>query len=114
MFTAHCGLKRRADLTFAQFVEHHRHRHAELFMSVPVVRETVRRYVQQHLVPATLPGLPAPKYDGITELWFDDVEAIGRLFSDPDYLARIRPDEAAFLDLAGCDFLVTEEHPVFP
>ena len=57
--------------------------------------------------------MPPVKYDGITELWFDDVEAIGRLFSDPEYLERIRPDEASFLDLERCDFIVSQENAVF-
>ena len=107
-------LKRKPSLTQQQFVDYHRNVHAALFMSVPVVKETVRRYIQQHALPVDLPGMPPVKYDGITELWFDDVEAIGRLFSDAEYLRIIRPDEAAFIDLEGCDFVVSEEHAVLP
>ena len=107
-------LARKASLTQEQFVEHHRNIHAALFMSIPVVKETVRRYVQQHTLPVTLPGMPPVKYDGVTELWFDDLEAIGRVFSDAEYMKRIRPDEASFLDLERCDFIVSEEHLVFP
>lgn len=107
-------LVRKPSLTHAQFVDHHRDVHAELFMSVPVVKATVRRYVQQHTLPVELPGMPPVKYDGMTELWFDNVEAIGRLFSDPEYLERIRPDEASFLDLERCDFIVSQENSVFP
>ena len=106
-------LARKASLTQEQFVEHHRNTHAALFMSVPVVKKTVRRYVQQHALPVTLPGMPPVKYDGVTELWFDDVEAIGRVFSDSEYMERIRPDEASFLDLERCDFIVSEENLVF-
>ena len=58
--------------------------------------------------------MPPVKYDGITELWFDDVEAIGRLFSDDEYMKVVRPDEASFLDLERCDFIVSEENFVFP
>ncbi len=107
-------LVRHPSLTPEQFVEHHRRVHADLFLSTPIVRETVRRYVQQHALPVALPGMPPVKYDGVTELWFDDVEAIARLFSDPEYLARIRPDEASFLELAGCDFIVSTENVVLP
>ena len=105
-------LKRRADVTHDQFVEHHKHVHADLFMSVAAVRATVRRYVQQHMIPVDLPGMPPPKYDGVTELWFDDVEALGRCFSDPEYLARLRTEEESFLDLHGCDFIVSTENVV--
>ena len=65
-------------------------------------------------MPVVLPGLPPTKYDGVTELWFDDVQAIERLFSDAEYLERIRPDEASFLDLERCEFIVSEETRVFP
>ena len=58
--------------------------------------------------------MPAPKYDGVTELWFDDVDALAHCFSNPEYIERIRPDEASFLDLERCDFIISEEHPVFP
>ncbi len=107
-------LARKPSLSHDEFVRHHRERHAALFMSVPVVRETVRRYVQQHALPVSLPGMPPPKYDGVTELWFDDADALARCFSDADYLNRIRPDEASFLDLDRCDFIVSDENPVFP
>ena len=105
-------LKKRPDLTEDEFVAHHRNVHAQLFMSIPVVKQTVRRYVQQHTIPADLPGLPPPKYDGITELWFDDVEAIARCFSDNEYLEKVRPDEESFLDLQACDFIVSTENQV--
>ncbi len=105
-------LKRHPSLTPAEFVDYHRHRHAPLFASLPAVRVHVRRYVQQHLVSLELPGLPPVKYDGITELWFDDEAGLAALFQDPEYLARIRPDEEKFLDLHGCDFLLSREHAV--
>lgn len=106
-------LKRHPALTHAQFVEHHKYVHAPLFTALPAVRAHVRRYVQQHALPVEMPGLPPVKYDGITELWFDDAAGIAALFGDPDYLARIRPDEERFLDLHGCDFIVSQENPVF-
>lgn len=105
-------LKRKATLTQMQFVEHHKSVHAPLFMSIPVVKETVRRYVQEHALPVALPGMPPVKYDGITELWFDDVDALARCFSDSEYLSRIRPDEESFLDLHACDFIVSSENIV--
>ena len=107
-------LTRKPSLTHEQFVAHHKNQHAALFMSIAVVRETVRRYVQQHAMPVELPGMPPVKFDGITELWFDDVEALGRCFSDDEYLARVRPDEEAFLDLHGCEFIVSIENEILP
>lgn len=105
-------LRRRADLSHQQFVDHHRGVHADVFMSVPAVAQHVRRYVQCHTLQGELPGLPGPTFDGITELWFDDVAAVAAVFTDPTYLAVVRPDEESFLDLGGCQFLLTEEHVV--
>lgn len=106
-------LKRKASLTQQQFVEHHKTKHASLFMSIPVVQQTVRRYVQQHALDVQMPGMPPKKYDGVTELWFDDADAIARCFTDPEYMEKVRPDEESFLDLHGCDFIVSTENPVF-
>ncbi len=106
-------LTRNPALTHDQFVEHHRGVHAALFMSMPVVKETVLRYVQQHAIEVELPGMPPVKYDGMTELWFADVRALGRCFSDPEYMTCVRPDEATFLDLHRCDFIVSESHEVW-
>ena len=105
-------LRRKASLTHDVFVEHHKTVHADLFMSIPVVKDTVRRYVQQHALPVELPGMPPAKYDGVTELWFDDADALARCFSDAEYLERVRPDEDSFLDLHGCDFIVSTENTV--
>ncbi len=102
-------LKRNPSLGHDEFVDYHRTQHAPLFMSVAVVKATVRRYVQQHAMPVELPGLPPVKYDGITELWFDDVDALARCFSDAEYMAKVRPDEAKFLDLHACDFIISTE-----
>lgn len=105
-------LKRNPAITHEQFVAHHKDVHASLFMSIPAVKVYVRRYIQQHAIPVTLPGLPPVKYDGMTELWFDKVDDIGAVFSDAEYMKHIRPDEETFLDLHGCDFIVSQENAV--
>ncbi len=105
-------LNRKSTLTHVQFVDCHKTRHASLFTSIPAVQTHIRRYVQQHALPVELPGVPPVKYDGITELRFDDVPAIAMVFGDPEYLARVRPDEEKFLDLHGCDFVVSQETPI--
>ena len=105
-------LRKRADLTHEEFVQYHKTQHAPLFTSLPEVQQYVRRYVQGHTLPLDLPGLPAPTYDGTTELWFDTAEDIGKVFTAASYINLIRPDEAKFLDLHGCGFLVLAENQV--
>lgn len=105
-------LRKNPALTHEEFVQYHQTQHAPLFMSVPAVQQFVRRYVQGHPLPLALPGLPAPAYDGTTELWFDTLDDIAQVFTDAEYLRLIRPDEMKFLDLAACDILVLAENPV--
>ena len=87
-------------MTQEEFVSYHREKHAPLFCLLPAVKRYVRRYVQQHTLPVEMPGLPPAKYDGITELWFDDADGIGAVFTDSDY------------HLHGCDFIVSQENVV--
>lgn len=103
-------LRRKASLTHPEFVAYHRDNHAPLFSALPEVQQRVRRYVQCHTIPASLPGLPPVTFDGITELWFDDVAGIGAVFGSQNYLETIRSDEEKFLDLHGCDFVVSTEN----
>ena len=103
-------LRRSPSLSHDEFVTYHRERHAPLFCALPAVREHVRRYVQCHTVAADLPGLPPARFDGITELWFDDAAGLGAVFGSEEYMRTIRPDEARFLDLHGCEFVLSTEH----
>ncbi len=105
-------LRRNPALSHEAFVAHHREQHAALFRALPEVRAHVRRYVQCHSLPASLPGLPPMEFDGITEIWTDDVAGLEAVFTSAAYLETIRPDEARFLDLHGCEFVLTTEHVV--
>lgn len=105
-------LRRRQGTTHEDFVAYHKNNHAPLFTALPEVIQHVRKYIQCHTLPITLPGLPPPIYDGITELWFDDVDQIASVFNSQRYLETIRPDEEKFLDLHGCSFLISTEHTV--
>ena len=102
-------LRRHPDLTHEEFVEHHRTAHAQLFMALPASRQHVRRYVQSHSLRVEVPGMPDSRYDGITEIWFDDVDGFAAVFTSREYLATVRPDENAFLDLASGDTSLTTE-----
>ena len=107
-------LRRNPSMTHEAFVAHHRDRHAPLFIALPEVRRHVRRYVQCHTVPASIPGLPPVTFDGITELWFDDMAALEAVFTSANYMETIRPDEARFLDLHGCEFVLSTETVIVP
>lgn len=105
-------LVRRKGLSHEDYVLYHQNNHAPLFAALPEVKEYVRRYVQSYSFQETMPGLPPPIYDGITELWFDTVADIAKVFNSADYMSTIRPDEEKFLDLHACSFLVSTEKVV--
>lgn len=102
-------LVRHPSLTHDQFVAHHRTAHAAPFMDLPASRQNVRRYVQSHDLQLQLPGMPASRYDGMTEIWFDDVAGFAAVFASDQYLATVRPDEESFLDLGAGDTSLTTE-----
>ena len=102
-------LRRKPSMTHDEFVAYHRERHAPLFCALPAVRQHVRRYVQCHTVPASIPGLPPVAFDGISELWFDDLAGLEAVFTADSYMETIRPDEAQFLDLHACAFVLSTE-----
>ena len=83
--------------------------HGPLFCALPAVQQHVRRYVQCRTVPGSIPGLPRITFDGITELWFDDMAGLEAVFTCQGYRETIPPAEAAFLDLHACEFVLTTE-----
>ncbi len=105
-------LRRKPTLSHDAFVAYHRERHAPLFCALPEVRQHVRRYVQCHTIAAAIPGLPPMTFDGMTELWFDDLAGLEAVFTADSYMQTIRPDEAEFLDLHACEFVLSTEHAV--
>ena len=54
--------------------------------------------------------MPPETFDGITELWFDDVAGLEAVFTSERYMETIRPDEAQFLDLHACEFVLSTEN----
>jgi uncharacterized protein (TIGR02118 family) len=95
-------LKRRPDLTPAEFAEYYEKRHAPLFARVipPEVERAIVHYVQNHAVHL---GRGEPAWDCVTEIGFAD-EAGARIWSDwyrgPEG-AVLREDEENFMDTAA-------------
>jgi uncharacterized protein (TIGR02118 family) len=98
--------KRRPDLGLEAFQRYWRERHGPLVARLP----GLRRYVQSHTRPSGY-RRGEPAYDGIAELWTDDVAALRALAASPEY-AAVRADEANFIDPASMMVLRTVEHVV--
>lgn len=93
----------------------------------PLVRRFAKairaeKYVQSHTIAKPVNallqqsrGLEDP-YDGITEVWFKDVETIQQVLADPsarEALQQLIEDESTFVDFSKSQMFVTEEHSIF-
>ena len=110
-------LRRRDDLSREEFQRYWREQHGPLVRSHAEALG-IRRYVQVHSIDDEISlaiagerGSPQP-YDGVAELWFDDIEGANRAFNEPRYLEVVRPDELKFVDLERCVSMLTEEFAV--
>ncbi|MDE0452738.1 MAG: EthD family reductase [Gammaproteobacteria bacterium] len=94
--------RKRKDLSRDAFRHYWRDRHPDVVMRLP----GIRRYVQNH-VTETLRGAWA--WDGIAEVWFDDIESMRANAASP-VLADIRADEVNFIAPGSMVSIITAEH----
>lgn len=100
-------LKRRPDLSVAQFQAYWLNEHAP-----QIPRDMgVLRYVQCHQIPSTYAsGVPA--YDGVAELSFADLASFMRYWTDPKIQQIFGDDAPRFLDGANCTAFLADEYRV--
>jgi len=91
-------LTRRPDLTHEQFSEYWKDKHASLLMNLDSFTLSVRRYIQQHSLNNAPAGFPVLPYDGIAEVWFDDLPSALTTLAHQDYASVVAKDEQNFLD----------------
>jgi uncharacterized protein (TIGR02118 family) len=79
----------------------------------------IRRYTQAHSLPDRLslsvagPRNSPEPFDGVAELWFDDLESVGVAARTPEGRAAaelLLDDEREFIDLERSPFFLVEEH----
>lgn len=105
--------KRKPGLSLEEFNRYWREKHGPLVLNTPDFARHIRRYVQCHKTEASNSGFfsGSSEFDGVGELWFDDMESMERAFREPQYLEVVRPDELNFVDLEGCRVMLVEEVP---
>jgi uncharacterized protein (TIGR02118 family) len=86
------GMHRRADLTPEAFCTYWRDVHAPIGMELP----GLRRYVQHRAIPAMYAKGRQPAFDGVAQVWFDDVESFRSAMASPKS-AELGQDGANFL-----------------
>ena len=99
-------LKRKDGLTLEEFLRYWKGKHGPLILKL---FPELKRYVQN--TPVRLPRGGELQFDGIAELWFDDLESWRRAadFYLGDEGKPIRDDEERFLDRSKLVFFVAEE-----
>ena len=103
---------RRSDLTYEQFIRHWRDVHGPLFAAQSESQRYVRRYIQNHKTGDALAGTTASGFDGIAEIWFDDISGAKAFFGSDGYKKNVIPDEEAFMDRKRCELLYSHEYNV--
>jgi len=114
-------IRKRADLSLEEFHRYWLKDHA------PRVRGHAQvlgasRYVQSHTLDSPLNEAfrqsrgAQPPHDGITELWWPDLESLQEAMQSAGGLAAARDlleDERGFIDLEASTLFLTEEHEIF-
>lgn len=110
---------RKPSMTRPEFFHYMSTVHAPMAVKLPAIRDNNLFAVQNrtHLPEegvqiATLYRQPLER-DSLIELAFENLAALMRVMDDPDYLARIRPDEANFNDLSRGLLVFADEQELF-
>ena len=99
-------ITKRAGLTDAEFFHYWKNIHGPIGARIP----RLRKLVQSHRV--TIPqDKHRPDYDGMAELWFDDIEALLAARQSPEWKAASE-DEDNFMEHGKAAYFVTEEHTI--
>ena len=96
-------ITRRPGMTREEFSRYWREVHGPIGRRIP----GLRRLVQSHPVPHP-PEFSQPDFDGMAELWFDDLAALEAARRSPEWRASTA-DETNFVDNTRTAIFVTEE-----
>jgi uncharacterized protein (TIGR02118 family) len=105
-------LTRRPDLTHEQFRRYWTEKHAPLVMSLDLFKTHVRRYIQQHPLSSVPEGFPVIPYDGVAEVWLDDLPSAMTILGHRDFASIVEKDEENFLDRSKKVMFVSSESPI--
>jgi uncharacterized protein (TIGR02118 family) len=116
------AVRRRTDISQAEFHTYWREQHGPLVRSLQGSLG-IRRYVQTHRMETRLnEALRASRnalepFDGVAELWWDDLDAFVAATSSPEGSAAGRTlleDESRFIDLEQSALWLGEEIEIIP
>ncbi len=104
MIKAITCIKRKSGMSVEDFQAYWRGEHSEVVKRLP----NIRRYIQSH---ALLGGYRKGElpYDGIAEIWVDDVAAL-RAMAGTEAYGAVQADEEKFIDRSKLGLILTQEH----
>ena len=97
--------KRKEGMHLSDFRSYYLNNHSAKVMALP----GIRRYMQCH----TRDGyytVGEARFDGASQLWFDDIRALQNALISPEYNEMLRPDMGKFLEIKYNFSLVVKEH----
>jgi len=100
-------LKRKPGMSLADFRKYWLDVHGPIVCKLP----GLRRYVQCHLIDAAY-NYAEPKWDGVAQLWVDDVAALQKMVTAREFTEGSWPDAAKFIDMTSIASFVAQEHQV--
>lgn len=116
------AVRRRSDVDPAEFHSYWRDQHGPLVRSLRAALG-IRRYVQTHRLETPLNDVlrasrrALEPYDGVAELWWDDLDALVAATSSPEGAAAgqtLLEDEARFIDLEQSALWLGQEIEIIP
>ena len=106
MIKAITCINRKPGMSVTDFQSYWRGNHSEVVKRLP----NIRRYVQSHtLLSGYLKGDLA--YDGIAEVWVEDVAALRDMARTEQY-ASVLADEKLFIDQSRMQLILAHEHVI--
>ena len=99
-------IRKKPDLSDEEFFRYWKDVHGPLGAKIP----RLRKLVQSHRITISA-DTHQPSYDGIAELWFDDVASLLAARQSPEWKAS-SDDEVKFIDFTRVAYFVAEEHVI--
>jgi len=100
-------LRRKPGMSLADFRKYWLEVHGPIVCKLP----GLRRYVQCHTVDAAY-SYAEPRWDGVAQLWVDDLAALQKMLDSKEFKEESWPDGAKFLDQPLVSSFVAQEHQV--
>ncbi len=106
MIKAITCIKRKQGMSVEDFQAYWRGKHADVVTGLP----DIRRYIQSHALPGGYRKGELP-YDGIAEIWVDDVDTL-RGWAGSEAYKAVERDEENFIDRSKIALILTQEHVI--